>query len=88
MEAGGLTQQPGSQVQDTTVTHPGVTVEGDRAERGQIIQEPVRECGQRVVVEMELGGPGREAGRQRVGGERPAVTVHLTTMTGAKVGAC
>lgn len=61
-------------------------MKGYRAEGGKIIQEPVGEGGQPVVVETELGGPSREAGGQRGGGERPAAAIHLTALTGAKVG--
>lgn len=78
-------QQPGPQVEDAAVTRPGVTVKGDGAEGGQIVQEPVREGGQPVVVEMELCGPSREAGGQRGCVEKPAATIHLTAMTGAQV---
>ncbi len=81
-------QQPGSQVEDATVTHPGVPMEGDRAEGGQILQEPVREVVEPVVVELEFDGPSRESGGQRGGVERPAAAVHLIAVTGAKVGAC
>ena len=84
-EAGGLTQQPGSQVEDATVTRPGVPMKGHRAEGGQVVQEAVRERGQQVGVETEGGGPSRETGGQRGGGERPAAAVHLTTVTGAGV---
>lgn len=59
-----MMQQPGSQVENPTVTHPGVTMKGDRAEGSQTIQEPVRDCGQPVVVETEGGGPSRETGGQ------------------------
>lgn len=81
-------QQPCSQVENPTVTHPGITMKGDRVEGGQTIQEPIREGGQPVVVETEGGGPSRETGGQRGGGERLAAAVHLTAMAGAKVGAC
>lgn len=63
-------------------------MEGDRAEGGQIIQESIREVVEPVVVETELGDPSRESDRQGGGVERPAAAVHLTAMTGAKVGAC
>lgn len=84
---GRLTQQPGSQVEDATVAHPGVTMKGDKLEGGQIIQEPIREVGEPVVVEMELGGPCGETGGQRGRGDRPAAAIHLGAMTGAQVGA-
>ena len=83
-----MTQQPGSQVQDATVTHPGVTLKGDRAEGGQIVQEPIREGGQQVVVEVERGGSSRDTGGQRGGGERLPAAIHLIANTGARVGAC
>lgn len=83
--AGGLTQQPGTQVEDPTVTHPRVTMEGDRAKGVEVVQQPVREGGQQVVVETELSGAGRETGGERGGGERPAAAVHLTAITGATV---
>lgn len=82
-----MTQQPGSQVEDATVAHPGVTMEGDGAKGGETVQEPVGEAGQQVVVETEVGGASRETGGQQGGGERPAAAVHLTAMTGAQVGA-
>lgn len=63
-------------------------MKGDSAEGGEIIQEPVREAGEGVVVEKELGGSSRETGGQRGGGERPAAAIHLTAVAGAKVGAC
>lgn len=63
-------------------------MKGGRAEGGQIIQEPIGEAAEQVVVETEIGGPSREAGGQRGGGERSAAAIHLTTATGAKVGAC
>ncbi|KAF3851265.1 hypothetical protein F7725_013037, partial [Dissostichus mawsoni] len=65
-------------------THLRGQSQRDGAERGQILQEPVREVGQPVVVEEEGGGPCRETGGQRGRGERPAAAIHLTTMTGAK----
>lgn len=49
-------QQPGSQVEDATVTHPGVVLEGDGAQGGQTVQEPIGEVGEVVVVEVELSG--------------------------------
>lgn len=55
---------------------------------GQIIQEPIREAGEQVVVETELSGLSRETGGQRGGGERPAAAIHLGAMAGAKMGAC
>lgn len=58
----------------------------DGAEGGQIVQEPVREGGQQVIVETELGGPSRETGRQRRSCERSAATVHLAAVTGAEMG--
>lgn len=63
-------------------------MKGDRAEGGEIIQEPIREAAEQVVVETEIGGPSREASGQRGGGERPAAAIHLSAVTGAKVGAC
>lgn len=63
-------------------------MKGDRAEGGKIIQEPIREAAEQVVVEMEMGCPSREVGGQLGGGERPAAAIHLTAVTGAKVGAC
>lgn len=84
---GGLTQQRGSQVEDATITCPGVTVKVDKAERGEI-QYSIREGGQLVVLEVELSGPRREGGGQCGGGERPIAAVHLTAVTGAKVGTC
>lgn len=80
-----MTQQPGPQVEDATVAHPGVTVEGDGAQGGQAVQEPVGEGGEQVVVETEVGGSSGEAGGKRRGGERPAAAVYLTAMTGAQV---
>lgn len=59
-EAGGLTEQPGPEVEDPTVTHPGVTVEGDGVQGGQIVQEAIGEVGEKVVVEVDFGGPSRE----------------------------
>lgn len=50
----------------------------DRVEWGKVIQEPIWEAGEQVVVEMELGGPSRETGGQQGGGERPAAAVYLT----------
>ncbi|TNN66833.1 hypothetical protein EYF80_022902 [Liparis tanakae] len=82
-EAGGLTQQPGPQVEDAAVALPGVTVKGDGA-GGQVVQEPVGEAGQPVIVETEGGGADGETGGQRGGSERPAAAVHLTAVTGAK----
>lgn len=61
-------------------------MKGDRAEGGQIFQETIRQAGELVIVEMELGGPGGEAGRQRGGGERPAAAIHPSAATEAKVG--
>lgn len=61
-------------------------MKGDRAEGGQIFQETIRQAGELVIVEMQLGGPGGEAGGQRGGSERPAAAVHLTAVTEAKVG--
>lgn len=63
-------------------------MKGDRVEGGQIIQEPVREAGQLVFVEVELSGLSRESGGQQGGGERPAAAIHLSAITGATVGAC
>lgn len=63
-------------------------MKGDRADGGQIIQEPIREGGEQVVVEKELGGPSGETGGQRGGVEKPAAAIHLSAVTGAKVGAC
>lgn len=80
-------QQPASQVEDTTVTHPRVPMKGDGAEGGQIIQEPVREGGQLVVVEMQLGGPSRETGGQVRGGEKLVAAVHPTASTHTELGA-
>lgn len=39
-------------------------------------------------METELGGPSREGGGQRGGGQRLVAAVHLTVVTGAKVGTC
>lgn len=87
LEAGGLTQQPGPQVEDAAVALPGVPLKGDGAEGGQMVQEPVGQGGQPVVVETEGGGCRRKTGGERGGGERPAAAIHLTAAAGAKVGA-
>lgn len=55
---------------------------------GKIIQKPIRKAGEQVVVETELGCPSGKMGGQRGGVKKPAAAVHLTAMTGAKVGAC
>ncbi len=88
LERGRLTQQPGTQVEDATVTQPGVTMKGHKAEGGKIVQESVREAGEEVVVQMELVGPSWETGGQQGRGERPAAAIHLTVMTGARAGTC
>lgn len=64
-----MTSQPGSQVEDATVTHPGVTVKGDVAKGGQVVQEPIGEGGQQVVMEKDVGGFCRESGGHGGGGE-------------------
>ena len=43
-------EQPGAQIEEATVTHPGVAMERDGAEGLQIIQEAVWEAGEQVVV--------------------------------------
>lgn len=57
LEGGRLTKQPCTEIEDATVTDPGVVLKGDKVERCKIIQEPVWEAGQLVVVQIELGGP-------------------------------
>lgn len=60
-------------------------MEGDGAQGGQTVQEPVWEVGETVVVEVELSGLRGETGRQQGGSERPAAAVHLSAMTGTEV---
>lgn len=60
----------------------------DRLEGGEVIQQPIREGGEPVVIETELGGASRVGGGEQAGGERPIATVHPTAVTGAKVGTC
>lgn len=78
-------QQPGSQVENATVAHPGVAMERDGVQGGQTIQEPVREVSEIVVVEVELSGLRGETDGQQRGCERPAAAVHLSAMAGTKV---
>lgn len=85
-EEGGTPQQ-GPQVEDAAVAHPGVPVQRDVAQGAQVVQEPVGEGGQQIVVQEDVGGPCGEGGGHRGGGERPAAAVHLAACTGAGVGA-
>lgn len=56
-------------------------------EGGQVVQQPVGDAAQQVLVEMQVGGASRESDGQRRGEERPAAAVHLRAVAGAMLGA-
>lgn len=63
-------------------------MKGDVAKGGQVVQEPIGEGGQHVVMKKDVGGFCRESGGHGGGGERPAAAVYLTAYTGTGVRAC